>query len=155
MDPLDKRTRIMALDIGDRRTGVALSDESCTISSPLTVLPMDNRRAFLNELARLVEENGVAEIVVGLPLNQWGDEGADAEKMKKVIAVLRERLSVPVIEWDERFTTVQAERSLLEADLSRKRRKEVIDKIAAAILLQSFLDRRKFQNTEQQWEIEE
>lgn len=150
----EKRTRIMALDIGDRRTGVALSDESCTISSPLTVLPMDNRKVFLSELARLVEENQVAEVVVGLPLNQWGDEGNDAEKMQKVIAVLRERLSVPVIEWDERFTTVQAERSLLEADLSRKRRKEVIDKIAAAILLQSFLDSRKFKE-QSEWEPED
>lgn len=150
----EKRTRIMGLDIGHKRTGIALSDESCTISSPLTVLPMQNRKEFFSELAKLVEENAVAEVVVGLPLNQWGEEGNDAEKMQKIIALLRERLSVPVIEWDERFTTVQAERSLLEADLSRKRRKEVIDKIAAAILLQSFLDSRKFQG-EAKWDSEE
>lgn len=150
------RTRVLALDIGEKRTGVALSDESRTISSPLTVLDVDKGNQWIKKVADLTEQHEVAEVLVGLPLNQHGEEGSDAEKIQKVIALLRGRLKVPVIEWDERFTTVQAQRSLLEADVSRRKRKEVIDKVAASILLQSFLDSRKFQQEREQerWEDE-
>lgn len=140
--------RILALDIGTKRTGVALSDELQTFASPNTVLPMENKNIWIKNLSNIIEENEVGQVVVGLPLNQHGESGKDAESVGKIIALLRERLKVPVIEWDERFTTVQAERALISADVSRQKRKEVIDKVAAAILLQSYLDHLRFQTGE-------
>jgi putative Holliday junction resolvase len=136
---------VLALDIGEKRTGVALSDESLTIASPLTVLPVDKKKAWMKEVAKLCEKHFVAQILVGLPLNHHGEEGSDAEKMRSIVAMLRKVVSVPVIEWDERFTTVQAERSLIEADVSRRDRKQIIDKVAASIMLQSYLDSLTFQ----------
>jgi|688.fasta_scaffold244565_2 putative Holliday junction resolvase len=140
------RTRILSLDIGSKRTGVALSDETRLIASPLVTVEETQIKPWLLKIKALIEENEVAEVVVGLPLNQYGEEGQDAQNIRKYIAALQEALTIPVIEWDERFTTVQAERSLIEADFSRKGRKKVIDQIAASIILQGYLDRLRFQN---------
>jgi len=140
------RTRILSLDIGSKRTGVALSDETRLIASPLVTVEESQIKPWLLKIKALIEENEVAEVVVGLPLNQYGEEGPDAQNIRKYIAALQEALTIPVIEWDERFTTVQAERSLIEADFSRKGRKKVIDQIAASIILQGYLDRLRFQN---------
>jgi len=133
-------TRILALDIGNKRTGVALSDDHRIIASPLLVLTPSGRRELVESVVKLVAEHEVGTIVVGMPYDQLGEIGQEAKKIQKDIAVLRERLSLPVIEWDERFTTVQAEQALLEANVSRAKRKDVIDKIAAAIILQNYLD---------------
>lgn len=140
------RTRILSLDIGTKRTGVALSDETRLLASPLTTVEETQIKPWVLKIKALVEENEVAEVVVGLPLNQYGEEGKDALNIRKYIAALQGELTIPVIEWDERFTTVQAERSLIEADFSRKNRKKVIDQIAASIILQGYLDRLRFQN---------
>lgn len=134
----------MALDIGSKRTGVAMSDELRLISSPHTTIEARNRKEWLEKIAEIVEEMDVGSVLVGLPLNQHGEEGEDAQAIQKYIAALRERLNVPVIEWDERFTTVQAENLLVSADVSRGKRKQVIDKVAAAIILQSYLDSLHF-----------
>lgn len=142
------KTRILALDIGSKRTGVAISDETRLIATPLTTVEARQKKDWLEKVSGLVESEEASEIVVGFPLNQHGEEGVDAKKIREYIAVLRERFTLPVIEWDERFTTVQAERALLTFDVSRQKRKQVIDKVAAAIILQSYLDSLRFHDAE-------
>ncbi len=134
------RTRILCLDVGVKRTGVAICDETRTLASPVCVLPSHDRKALFVEVKRLIESLEAGMILVGLPLNQDGEVGADAEKILKFIAALRECVSVPVLEWDERLTTVEAERILIGADFSRKERKGFIDQVAATIILQSYID---------------
>ena len=138
------RKVILGLDIGWKRTGIAISDASATFSFPRESIETKNREDWYKQVKEIAKEEAVDEIVVGLPLNQDGEEGDDAKSIQGHIALLRERLKLPVIEWDERFTTLQAERTLLEADLSREKRKKVIDKIAASIILQSYLDSLHF-----------
>lgn len=132
--------RVLALDIGQKRTGVAISDETGIIAMPVSVIESNPISSFGNKIFEIIEEKNISQVVIGLPLNQHGEPGRDARKIQQYISFLKKRTPVPVIEWDERFTTVQAERSLLEADLSRKKRKKVIDKVAATIILQSYLD---------------
>lgn len=132
--------RILALDIGDKRTGVALSDEGHLIATPHSTIEAKSSKDWALQIRQLVEETEAIQVVVGLPLNQFGEIGRDAQKIRSRIALLQSQVNIPVVEWDERFTTIQAERTLLEADLSRKKRKQVIDKVAAAIILQSYLD---------------
>ena len=145
---METNSRILALDIGLKRTGVAISDENQRISLPLTTLEASKRGEWVNKITKLIKESdGIGQILVGIPLNHHGEEGADAIEIRKFVTLLRERTDLPVIEWDERFTTVQAERSLITADVSRKKRKEVIDKIAASIILQTYLDSLHFQET--------
>lgn len=137
--------RIMALDVGSVRTGVAFSDERGIIASPYDVIQATQKKDWLSKIKGVIRDEDPARILVGVPLNQDGEEGKDANTIGEYIALLRENTSLPVIEWDERFTTVQAERTLIAADVSRKNRKQVIDKLAAAILLQSYLDSLHFQ----------
>ena len=142
----------MALDIGHKRTGLAISDESRLISSPHSVIDTEPRKTWTERLSQIIAENEVTEVLVGIPLNQFGEQGEDALNIQKYVALLRERVSVPVIEWDERFSTVQAEKTLIFADMSRKNRKQVIDKVAAAIILQNYLDSLRFKQGTAQWE---
>ncbi|MBI4405937.1 MAG: Holliday junction resolvase RuvX [Deltaproteobacteria bacterium] len=137
-------SRIMGLDIGLKRTGVAISDENQSISLPRSVIEATDKQTWLSKVRTFVENEDIEKIVVGIPLNQHGEEGTDAQKIRQFIALLQERLNVPVIEWDERFTTAQAERSMIAADLSRAKRKKIVDKVAATILLQSYLDSLRF-----------
>ena len=134
------RGRTLSLDVGSKRTGVACSDEYNLIASPLMVIEAVGLTQWIEKVLAVIEQEEPARIVVGLPLNGEGEEGRDALNIRRYIALLRERVQIPVIEWDERYTTVEAERILLEADVSRKRRKQVIDKIAAAIILKSYLE---------------
>jgi putative holliday junction resolvase len=134
------RGRTLSLDIGSKRTGVACSDEYNLIASPLAVVEAVGLTEWITRVLKVVEEEDPARIVVGLPLDNEGEPGRDAANIRRYIALLRERVKIPVIEWDERYTTAEAERVLLQADVSRKRRKQVIDKIAAAIILQSYLE---------------
>lgn len=130
----------MGLDVGDRRIGVAMSDELGIAATPREVITRDGREWA--RVVRLVEEAEVGEIVVGVPRSLRGEVGPQAEKVRAFIATLRARTAVPVVEWDERLSTVVAERVLLDADASRARRREVIDKLAAAVILQGYLDAR-------------
>lgn len=141
------RTRIMGLDIGLKRTGISLSDETRLIASPLEVLEHPPGKKWAQKIKDLAEAHEASEIVVGLPLDHNGEVGQDGENIRKFIALLREAVSIPVIEWDERFTTAQAERVLLGGDVSRKGRKAVIDKVAASIILQGYLDSLRFQKS--------
>ncbi len=134
------RGRTLSLDIGSKLTGVACSDEYNLIASPVCVVEAVGLTQWIERIMEVVTQEEPTRIVVGLPLDNEGEAGRDAANIRRYIALLRERVSVPVIEWDERYTTVEAERVLLEADVSRKKRKQVIDKIAAAIILQSYLE---------------
>src|SRR5262245_13115992 len=135
--------RVMALDYGDRRIGVALSDPLRVTAQPLLTLERRSRADDFDRLARLVRDHGVSQLVVGLPLGMDGSRGARVRVTEIFMRRLRRAAGVPVESWDERLTTVQAERALLEADVSRRRRRGVIDQVAAVILLQSWLDARR------------
>lgn len=130
----------MGLDVGDRTVGVALSDELGWTAQPLKTLRRRQRDRDLDLLRGLAEDAGVSAVVVGLPLSMSGVEGGRARRVKAFAAALETRLGVPVVFWDERLSTVAAERVLLEADLSRAKRKKQVDKVAAAIILQGYLD---------------
>ncbi len=134
--------RILGLDLGSKRIGMALSDELLLTAGPFGVLRRKNMESDLLELGRVVEEQDVGEIVVGLPLHMHGDAGIQAKKAEDFAEVLRDRFGLPVHMWDERLSTVAVERVLIDADVSRKKRKKVIDSMAAAYFLQSFLDLR-------------
>ncbi|WP_276356372.1 Holliday junction resolvase RuvX [Cohnella caldifontis] len=134
--------RILGLDYGDRRIGVALSDAFGWTAQGLEMIENGSEEAVLRRISELVEQNGVQTIVVGLPKNMNGTIGPRGEICMAFADKLRETLSVPVDLWDERLTTVAATRALLEADVSRRKRKQVVDKMAAALLLQNYLDAR-------------
>jgi len=130
----------MGLDYGDKTIGVAVSDELGWTAQGIETIRRGKPDADLDRLRRLVAEYGVGEIVVGLPKNMNNSIGPRGEMCIAFSEYLKEKLSLPVHLWDERLTTVSAERTLLEADISRKKRKAVIDKMAAALILQGFLD---------------
>jgi len=131
-------SRILGIDYGDVRVGVALSDPTAFLASPLCVLAATN--AGLAELAALIAEHDVEKIVIGLPRNMDGSEGPAVEKMRAFSERLKKKVSVPIVEWDERLSTVSAHNALREAGLDGKKRKSVVDKVAAQIILQNYLD---------------
>jgi putative Holliday junction resolvase len=132
--------RILALDHGTRRIGLAISDETAVIARPLQFLAAEPRADFLRRLQEIIDSRQVGEIVVGLPRNMNGTYGPAAEQVRAFVAVLEKVLTISVKTWDERLTTVQASRMLIETGVRREKRKERVDEIAAAILLQSYLD---------------
>jgi putative Holliday junction resolvase len=132
--------KILGLDVGDKRIGIAVSDELGYTAQGITVLHRKDLADDLSELKGLVAAHDVSEVVVGFPKNMDGSLGAGAQKVMAFAKTMEESLSVPVILWDERWTTVEASRVLLEADLSRKKRKNVVDKVAAVLILQGYLD---------------
>jgi len=132
--------RTMALDFGDRRIGIALSDPMGITARPLLTLERKSWGRDLEAIRSLTAEHEVRRIVVGLPLDMDGSSGRRVRITETFMERVRKATGVPVLPFDERLTTVQAERTLLEADVSRARRREVIDQVAAVILLQAFLD---------------
>ena len=133
----------MGLDVGDKTIGVAVSDELGIIANPVTVIQRTaSPRKDIGEIRRIAEEYGVERIVVGMPLMLDGTVGIQAEKVQAFVEALRRRVAVPVVTQDERLTTAEVERVLIEMDQSRAKRKKIIDKLAAAVILQSYLDRQ-------------
>lgn len=132
--------RTLALDHGTKRIGVAISDELGIIAQPLEFIPAEPLEAFFQRLLAIISEKKVEEIVVGMPFNMDGSTGASAGRVQKFIAELQSKVSLPVHTCDERLTTCEAENLLISAGTRRKQRKQVIDKMAAAVLLQSYLD---------------
>ena len=130
----------MALDVGGRRIGVALSDPTRILASPLTTLRAEPRQRVLAEIAALARRHEVAEVVVGLPLTLSGEIGPQAQVVQEFVRVLRDGLSVPVHLFDERLTTVAAERMMLDLGIKPEQRRARIDEVAASIILQDFLD---------------
>jgi len=135
--------RTLALDYGDRRIGIALSDELGLVARPLMTLTRSSWPADLGKLKTLIHEHEVRRIVIGMPLDMDGGRGARARLTETFIEKIRAATRLPVIAWDERLTTVQAERILISGDVSRARRRTVIDQVAAVILLQSWLDAQR------------
>ena len=135
--------RVVGLDVGTKTIGVAVTDEIGLAAHPRRTLPRKGDPADAEAVAALVAEEEAERVVVGLPLTLAGEIGPQAKRVLALVAVLEKRLSVPVETWDERFSTAGAQRVLLEADLSRARRKQVIDKQAAAFLLQGWLDAKR------------
>ena len=133
-------TRVLGLDVGDVRIGVALSDPLGFTAQRLTVLERAGLAQDLETLCRLVERHGVAAVVVGLPLTMRGERGPQAQKVAAFCEALRKRLTVPVELIDERLTTVQGTRALQETGTRGRKRKAMIDQVAAQLILQQFLD---------------
>jgi putative Holliday junction resolvase len=132
--------KVLSLDIGQKRIGIAISDELRCTAQGVKVL---NRRGINDDLEAIKEiivTAEVSEIVVGLPKNMDGSLGEGAQKVLSFVRKLEESLSIPVILWDERWTTSEATRVLLQADLTRKKRMKVVDKVAAVLILQGYLD---------------
>ncbi len=136
--------RVMGLDMGKKTIGVAISDESGLTAQPVTTIKRSSLRKDLDELVRLIKEYSVTGIVVGLPVNMNGTMGPATESVLKFIDDLKERAGVPVETWDERLSTAAVTKVLLEGDISRARRKEVVDKMAASYILQGYLDRASY-----------
>jgi putative Holliday junction resolvase len=139
----ETRSRWMGLDVGDSTIGVALSDEMGWTAQPHTVLRRKPLKRDLEELRRIAEEYRVREVVIGLPLPMSGIPGSRVRRVKIFAGELEATLRLPIVFWDERLTTVAAERMLIQADLSRAKRKKQVDKIAAAMILQGYLDSRR------------
>lgn len=144
-----KRTRIVGIDFGMARIGVSVSDEQKIIASPLLTVSVDKKaEVTIDKVMRQLEEHQreygyeVEEIVIGLPLMMSGKMGMLADEAKHFAERLKARVTIPVVLWDERLTTVQAERFLRESSLTRKRRAKVVDRVAAVIILQNYLDHR-------------
>jgi putative pre-16S rRNA nuclease len=137
------RVRILALDLGDARIGVALSDETATLASGLATLRSSGPRRDAQAVAALVRERGVGEVVVGMPFRLDGSVGSRGEQVKAFAERLRRSLAVPVVLWDERLSSFAADELLAEAGVKRRERKSRIDRAAATLILQGYLDTRK------------
>jgi putative Holliday junction resolvase len=134
--------RRLGLDVGDVRIGMALSDEGGILASGLPTFERIGPRQDLRAVRDLVRRHEVAEVVVGLPRRLDGSLGPQAQKVLAFVEGLKSEVDVPVTTWDERLTTVQAERTLREGGASRKKRRDSVDQVAAVLILQSFLDAR-------------
>ena len=132
--------RILCLDIGTKRVGVARSDEMAMIATGVSVMPREPSKTFLDRLAVLVRKEEPDRLVLGLPRRMDGSLGPEAHRVLALADRIREHLRIDVVTWDERLSTVEAERVLLEADMSRAKRRSVIDKVAATVILQTYLD---------------
>ena len=140
--------RVLALDLGSKRIGVAISDRSGTIASPLTVLARSGRvRSDHEAIRKLVEEEEAERVVVGLPLSMDGSIGKAARAAISEAEALASVVGVPVETLDERLTTVTADRMLMESNMRAQDRRKIIDKAAAAVILQTWLDRRDERGT--------
>src|ERR1700745_822469 len=134
--------RVLGLDVGSKRIGIAISDPLGITAQGLETLQRQNKRLDFERLARLARDHEGAEVVVGLPLRLSGAGGPQAEKMQIFAEELRMRLRVPVHLWDERLTSAEANRLLRETDMSIKRRGQVVDQMAAVLILQSWMEHR-------------
>jgi putative Holliday junction resolvase len=132
--------RIIAIDHGSKRIGIAVSDELKMIAQPLEYILAEPSADFLARLKELIRDKEVELILVGMPRNMDGSYGPAAQKVQEFVAVLKGVLTVPIKLWDERLTSAQANRLLIQGNVRREKRKEKVDKMAAAILLQSYLD---------------
>jgi putative Holliday junction resolvase len=132
--------RVLAIDHGTKRIGLAISDELGVIANPLEFVPAEPFAGFIERLREIIREKHVELLLVGMPRNMDGSFGPAALKVEEFIAVLQSAVAIPIKSWDERLTTAQANRLLIQGGVRRDKRKEKVDKMAAAILLQSYLD---------------
>ena len=134
----------MSLDVGSRTIGIACSDALLMTAQGIETIRRTSLEKDFNRLQELIAEYEVHELVVGMPKNMNGTKGERVEKTEEFVEKMKEVIDLPVSYWDERLSTVMAERQLIAADVSRKKRKSVIDKMAAVVILQGYLDRLQF-----------
>jgi putative holliday junction resolvase len=132
--------RILAIDHGSKRMGIAVSDELKVIAQPLEFIPAEPFGALVERLKQIVRDKDVELILVGMPRNMDGSYGPAAVKVQEFVTALKDNIAVPIKFWDERLTSAMANRLLIQGNVRREQRKEKVDKMAAAILLQSYLD---------------
>ena len=135
--------KIMGVDYGDARTGIAISDLMCSIVGSTMVVPSRNREKAIADIVKLCKDNLVGEIVVGLPKNMDGTEGVRAELCREFAELLKEATGLPVTMWDERRTTVEAHNILSQHNYHGKKRKNTVDAVAASLILEGYLNFRK------------
>jgi putative Holliday junction resolvase len=140
---LAPRARLMGLDVGSKTIGLAISDSAFAVASPLMTLKRGKFAADAAKLREITTERGIGALIVGLPVAMDGSEGARCQSVRQFATNLLAFLDLPLAFWDERFSTIGAERPLRDAEMSHRRRAEVIDKMAAAYILQGALDRLK------------
>lgn len=134
--------RVLGLDVGEKTVGVAVSDPLGLTAQGVEVIRRSTIQQDLQRLTELVNKYQVEQIIVGMPRRTDGSYGPEAEKVREFAQQLAETISVPIEFWDERFSTAAAERILLEGDVSRTKRRKVVDKVAASVILQGYLDRK-------------
>jgi putative holliday junction resolvase len=138
------KPRVLGLDVGSRRIGIAISDPLGLTAQGLPTLQRQNKRLDFEQLAKIISDYQVSEIVVGYPLRLSGMEGIQSEKMQLFAEELRKKFGLPVHLWDERLTSTQANRLLRETDLSIKKRGQAVDRMAAMLILQNWMEARGF-----------
>lgn len=139
-------SRTLGIDYGERRVGLAISDELGMMAMPLDILSVQSFKQVVRDVLSLCQEKQVAVIVVGLPLNMDGSRGPAVEAVERFVRELRQQDNRPVELWDERMSSRQVERMLIDSDVSRSRRKGLVDKLAAQVVLQSYLDAHSPEN---------
>jgi putative Holliday junction resolvase len=142
---LAKGQRLMGLDVGEKTIGIAVSDTTFTIATPVETLRRKKFTADAERLKALVAEREVGGFVLGLPINMDGSEGPRCQSVRSFANNLSAKIDLPLAFWDERLSTAAVTRTMIDADLSRERRAELVDKLAAAYILQGFLDRHRGQ----------
>lgn len=137
---IKKDERLLGLDVGEKTIGLALSDVSRRIATPMETLRRSKFSQDAEALKAIVEKQGVGGLVIGYPINMDGSEGPRCQSIRQFARNLEAKLALPMLLWDERMSTMAVERAMLEADLSRRRRAELVDKMAASYILQGVLD---------------
>ena len=137
--------KIMALDVGNKRIGVALSDELQILAQPLYTIHRKGIERDIEEIVKIINDNNVEEVIVGLPKNMDGTTGFQGEKTIKFAEVLRQSTDRPLIMWDERMTTISARRIMRENDVKQKDKKNLVDTIAAVVILETYLSRKNME----------
>lgn len=132
--------RILALDLGEKRIGLSVSDGLGLTAQPLPTLIRKNLKADLGSLKKTITQEGVSEIVVGWPLNLNGSESPQTKYVSDFVEILKSNFNLPLKIWDERLSSLMAERILIEADMSRQKRRNLMDKLSAQVILQGYLD---------------
>ena len=140
MEAKGNMPRILGLDVGDARIGVSISDELCIAAHGLCTIHRKSKKNDIRAIQQIINEYDVEKIVIGLPKMLNGEIGIQAQKVQKFIVAIR-KLNIPIVTWDERLTTAEAHRILHETNASRKKRKKVIDQLAAVLILEGYLDR--------------
>ncbi|MFH1613234.1 MAG: Holliday junction resolvase RuvX [bacterium] len=145
--------KILGLDVGDKRIGIAITDELGFMAHSLKVIERKNMADDVLQIKELFKDHQIEKIVIGLPLKLDGSSSIQTEKVKEFISYFEKSFTVPIIAWDERLTTKQAERYLIQMETKKKKQKEIIDKLSAACILQSYLDtlpsKKKFYEEEE------
>ena len=140
--------KIMAIDYGGAHTGIAISDFTCTLAGYTTVINSRKAEVVVQEIQKIIAEHGVSELVLGYPKNMDGTLGPRAEKAEAMAETLKEATSLPVTLWDERRTTIDAHNILMAGGKNAKQRKKTVDAVAAALMLEGFLTRRKLEGAQ-------